>query len=390
MAEPAAPAGSTIEVAGAAVVRDGRVLAARRVCPAEVSGGWELPGGKVDVGETAAEAVVREVREELSCTVEVVGSLPGRAPVKPGYELTVQLARLVDGEPMPHEHDALRWLGPEDLADVAWLPSDRPFLPALRGVLLTGQRLPGGNVGGAVRIGRTVRRATGPWSDAVHALLAHLRSAGLTGVPDVVGVDEEAREVLTYLPGRVPDVDAEVVSETLLVSAMRWLRRYHVTVAGFRGEGPWRTVHRPLSDHEIICHHDFAPYNVAVSTSPGGERLVGVYDWDMAGPGRPLDDLAFAAWNWVPMHRVLPPEVSAHRLQTMAAAYDGGVSASEILDEVVPRGERSLTVITAGQAAGDPGMLRLATVGEPARTAAAIKALRSRLPAIRTRLAGDG
>ncbi|MGI8993282.1 MAG: phosphotransferase, partial [Nocardioidaceae bacterium] len=133
----------------------------------------------------------------------------------------------------------------------------------------------------------------------------------------------------------------------------------------------------------VICHHDFAPYNVALSSSATGERLVGVFDWDMAGPGTPLDDLAFAAWNWVPLHRALPAEVCAMRLAVMASAYGDGVRPVEILDGVVPRIERSVVLIAAGQAAGDEGMLNLATVGEPARTTAALDALRTRLPAIR-------
>ncbi|HWD79379.1 MAG TPA: hypothetical protein VG497_10860 [Kribbella sp.] len=70
--------------------------------------------------------------------------------------------------------------------------------------------LPGGNVGGAVRVGDTVRRATGPWTPAIHALLNYLADAGLSGVPRVHGYDERGPEVLDYLPGtaygpHVPD-----------------------------------------------------------------------------------------------------------------------------------------------------------------------------------------
>ena len=54
-----------IVVVAAAIVRDGRVLAARRTQPANVAGRWELPGGKVDPGETPEQALVRELREEL-------------------------------------------------------------------------------------------------------------------------------------------------------------------------------------------------------------------------------------------------------------------------------------------------------------------------------------
>jgi len=123
-------------VVGAAIVSDGRVLACRRTAPLEVAGRWELPGGKVEPGEAPDDALVREIREELGCGVRVTGRLPGQQPVREGLTLRVLLAELTDGEPVPHEHDALRWLGPEQLDDVPWLPADEPFLGALRGVLL--------------------------------------------------------------------------------------------------------------------------------------------------------------------------------------------------------------------------------------------------------------
>ncbi len=370
-----------IEVVAAAIVRHGRVLAARRVQPTDVAGGWELPGGKVDPDETAEDAVVREIREELGCAIEIVGSLEGRVPIKPGYSMTVKVARLCSGEPVPHEHDAVRWLGPEELGDVEWLDADRPFLPELRGRLLDGHLLPGGNVGGALRIGSTVRRATGPWSASVHDLLQHLHASGLVEVPRVFGADERGREVLGYLEGRVPDVNTEVVTDDTLTDAMRWLRRFHDVVADYRPDGVWRTTNRPLGPDEIICHHDFAPYNVALSSSANGERVVGVFDWDMAGPGRPIDDLAFAAWNWVPLARDVGASLSARRLEVMAMAYSG-VSAIEILDHVAPRLQRSLEVIAAGQAAGDPGMLALGAVGEPDRSAERLSELVSRIPTV--------
>lgn len=379
-------ADTRIAVTAAAIVSRGRVLAARRTHPADVAGGWELPGGKVDPGETIADAVRREVQEELGCEVSYGFALAGCTAIKPGYELTAHVVSLVAGEPVPHEHDAVRWLGPEELDDVDWLPSDRPFLAELRELLLDGHRLPGGNVGGAVQIGATVRRATGQWTPAVHALLEHLTASGLAEVPRVLGVDARGREVLTYLPGYQFDLDADAASGALLGDAMAWLRRYHLAVRGFRHPGPWRAVDRSQADGELICHHDFAPYNVALSSSATGERLVGVFDWDMAGPGTPLEDLAFAAWNWVPVYRALPVELCAARLSVMASAYGDGVRPVEILDAVVPRIDRSVTVIAAGQAAGDEGMLNLARVGEPAQTAAALDALRTRVPAIRALL----
>ena len=122
-------------VVGAAIVRAGRVLATRRTRPPEAAGRWELPGGKVEPGEEPEQALVREVREELGCTVRVTGTLTGEQQIRPGVSLRVLLAELVDGEPIPHEHDALRWLGSEELKDVAWLAPDEPFLVELREVL---------------------------------------------------------------------------------------------------------------------------------------------------------------------------------------------------------------------------------------------------------------
>jgi len=119
-------------VVGAAIVRDGRVLAARRSAPAATVGGWEFPGGKVEPGESPSAALIRECLEELGVTVRV-GELLGSADIAADLVLRVYAAVLEAGEPQPLEdHDELRWLTAAELDDVAWLPADRPVLPALR------------------------------------------------------------------------------------------------------------------------------------------------------------------------------------------------------------------------------------------------------------------
>ena len=118
-------------VVGAAIVRDGRVLAARRTFPAEAAGRWELPGGKVEPGETPADALVREVAEELGCAIELTRWLPGEVAIGERHVLTVAVARLLDGEPDPREHDEVRWLAADELDEVDWLEPDRPFLAHL-------------------------------------------------------------------------------------------------------------------------------------------------------------------------------------------------------------------------------------------------------------------
>ncbi|GAA6524426.1 (deoxy)nucleoside triphosphate pyrophosphohydrolase [Intrasporangium sp. DVR] len=128
-------------VVGAAIVDDlehpTRLLAARRTEPPALAGGWELPGGKVDPGESPLSALHREVREELGVRVRLGSHLPGPLPgatwaVGERYEMLVWFAEVVEGVPAPIEdHDAVRWLGAAELYDVPWLPADLPIVDAL-------------------------------------------------------------------------------------------------------------------------------------------------------------------------------------------------------------------------------------------------------------------
>ena len=125
-------------VVGVALIRDGRLLAARRVGAGPSGGGWELPGGKVEDGESDLAALVREVREELGVTV-----VPGRpvmsAPGSPDWPLPgVGVLRIWTAhlpgpdQPQPLEdHDQLRWLTRSQAFEVAWLPADRPIVQRL-------------------------------------------------------------------------------------------------------------------------------------------------------------------------------------------------------------------------------------------------------------------
>ena len=126
-------------VVGAALVRDGRVLAARRTAPAAAAGRWEFPGGKVEDGESPEAALVREVAEELGVEIVVRRWLAGTVPIGSRHELTVALAEIVDGTPAPVEHDRVRWLAATELDDVDWLDPDRPFLSELHALLTTDQ-----------------------------------------------------------------------------------------------------------------------------------------------------------------------------------------------------------------------------------------------------------
>jgi hypothetical protein len=178
------------------------------------------------------------------------------------------------------------------------------------------QRLPGGNAGGALLVDGTVRRATGPWTPAVHALLDHLESTGFPGAPRVLGIDHRGREMLTFLPGQTVGDDRPwpewVHSDEALVDVGRWLRRYHDAVSSFVPpvDAQWRTTQRRWRPGDVIGHNDAAPYNAVWAGTDGRTtepddstgRLLGFIDWDFAGPCTPLWDLAFAAFSWVPLH----------------------------------------------------------------------------------------
>jgi hypothetical protein len=164
--------------------------------------------------------------------------------------------------------------------------------------------LAGGTLHQVVRVGDTVRRPVGPWTPTIHALLRHVRSGGFDLAPEPIGVDDAGREVLSFLPGEtvgwsLPWPDA-VRSDEILQQMGAATARYHAAVADFRPEGvvPWQSGPGQLAPDQIVCHHDLAPYNIVLT--PRG--LGGIIDWDLAAPGTPLSDLAFVAWQWVPLH----------------------------------------------------------------------------------------
>ena len=231
-----------------------------------------------------------------------------------------------------------------------------------------------GNVGGAVRIGDRVHRPTGPWTPAVHALLEHVATR-VPHVPRVHGLDGLGREVLSYLPGRVVDIDTEQLTAGQIVSLVSWTRTFHEAVEGFSHDGPWRFF--PVDEPTLVGHNDIAPYNACFD----GDELTGVFDWDFAGPTTPLLELAFIAWNCVPLWADIDSEVAARRLELIAATY-GGADPRQILDAVPRRIQIMLDGIPVAAAAGDAGMANLMAAGEPERSRASLEAVLVRMPSI--------
>lgn len=118
-------------VVAAAVIADATLLVAQRRRPPELAGRWELPGGKVAPGESEPAALARELAEELGVVVDVGERLGDDIELNSTTTLRAYRARLLHGEPRPHDHRALRWVTAAELAELDWVPADRGWLAAL-------------------------------------------------------------------------------------------------------------------------------------------------------------------------------------------------------------------------------------------------------------------
>ena len=156
--------------------------------------------------------------------------------------------------------------------------------------------LTGGNVNASVvRIGDTVRRAPSKHSANVHRLLMHLEQKDYPFSPRLLGMDDQGREILTYLPGET-DFPATLWTDTdVIIRAADMLRQFHDASAELIGiDGSWAFSH---SVREVICHNDFAPYNMVFTDG----LPTGVIDFDLAGPGPRLRDLAYLGYWLAPL-----------------------------------------------------------------------------------------
>jgi Ser/Thr protein kinase RdoA (MazF antagonist) len=211
--------------------------------------------------------------------------------------------------------------------------------------------LPGGNLGGAVRDGDTVLRATGPWTPAVHALLDRLD--GLA--PRPLGVDSGGRERLEFVPGEVV-ADARAIGDDALAAVGRLIRACHDATAGWPGPAgaAWRRLPGAPDGGEVICHNDLAPYNTVFRDG----RPAAFIDWDFAAPGPRAWDLAHAVWRFAPWSDAGDPAVAGGRARVLLDAY--GLSERAGFVALVRERMRVLReTIRAGAEAGEPAWLAM-------------------------------
>lgn len=173
-------------------------------------------------------------------------------------------------------------------------------------VPLTGGRL----TEGVVRVGDTVRRPVTESSAFTGALLTHLERNGFTGAPRHLGTDEKGRDVLTYIPGRVP-------------SRFRCWTDPQITAAGTL----LRELHEATREGDlartapVVCHHDPGPNNVVFGFHD--DLPAAFIDFDTAAPGDPLEDLGYMAWTWCVSSRPDrgPVSMQAAQVRLLADAY---------------------------------------------------------------------
>lgn len=208
------------------------------------------------------------------------------------------------------------------------------------------ERLEGARAG--ISIGKnSVKRPAGEWTPTVHSFLNYLHDSCGLNVPKPIELNKKGQyEILSLVDGESFDYPLPEVflKDELLRSAARLLKRLHdasvLHFNQFSGEEKW--LLNPVSPMEVICHGDFAPYNVAVNNS----RVVGVFDFDTIHPGPRIADVAYAIYRFVP---VMQSEVSRMRLsdnetlskvQIFIDEYGIDVTMGEVLDAMVRRIER--------------------------------------------------
>lgn len=163
---------------------------------------------------------------------------------------------------------------------------------------------------GVVRVGETVRRPHSDASRFTESLLRHLQAVGFSGAPLWLGVDDQGRDTLSYLPGRVGAVDQRLC-DAQVTAAGRLLRSFHDATRGYALAGT----------EETVCHHDAGPYNMVFGEDGLPYALI---DFDHASPDNALKDVGYAAWvccinsQWL---QQAPVVEQARQLRLFADSY---------------------------------------------------------------------
>ncbi|MFI0405882.1 phosphotransferase [Actinomadura sp. 3N508] len=216
--------------------------------------------------------------------------------------------------------------------------------------------LPGGFVNVSVRVGDTVRRRPAAQAEFVHRLLQLLERAGWDGAPRFLGIDEQGREMLSFVEGHVawePVQPPGVCSDESLIRVVEMVREFHALTAATDLPG----------DAEVACHNDLSPKNTVYRDLGAGLRPVAFIDWDLAAPGRRIHDVAHVCWQYLGLGpSVIDVEEAARRVRLVADTY-GLTDRHELVDVILWWQDRCWRGITTAAATGDPAMIKLREAG---------------------------
>ncbi|MBA9029315.1 phosphotransferase [Peribacillus huizhouensis] len=168
------------------------------------------------------------------------------------------------------------------------------------------EMLTGGNISNVYRSGDTVRRDLKANGIKIHKLFKHLESEGFEYAPKFLGVDEKDREILSFIEGEAGNYPLKkyMWSNDALKEIAKMLRLYHNAVSDFPIEESWRPIDNTPQPFEVLCHNDFAIYNIIFNH----EKPVGIIDFDLAAPGPRLWDIAYTLYTCVPLSRLYHTE----------------------------------------------------------------------------------
>ncbi|WP_086347553.1 phosphotransferase enzyme family protein [Candidatus Enterococcus clewellii] len=147
----------------------------------------------------------------------------------------------------------------------------------------------------------TVVRPTNRWTKNVHTFLHYLKNKKIAFVPTPISLMEQ-EEVVSFMPGKVYNepLPASFFTDELIVSAAQLLRDFHEAGSDYvdRLTGTEEWMLAVTEKPEVMCHGDFAPYNVTVNDG----KAVGMFDFDTLHPGSRIEDIAYAVYRWVPFY----------------------------------------------------------------------------------------
>jgi Phosphotransferase enzyme family len=236
------------------------------------------------------------------------------------------------------------------------------------------EKLTGGNVSAVYRLEDTVRRELKPESQKIHKLLKHLEKKGFSHAPAFLGIDEKGREILSYIEGEAGNYPLKeyMWADEALGEIANMLRLYHDAVSDFPFDESWQPIDNTPEPYEVLCHNDFAIYNIIFNH----KKPVGIIDFDVAGPGPRLYDIAYTLYTCVPLsrhyHSEAGEEVSyqsdkdarriKRRVQLFFEAYDMDFE-KDFVDMVLLRLEGICKTIKRKAADGDAAFQKMLEEG---------------------------